>query len=112
FRLRYGGEMVHEIEPAEMHRYLLTLTEGWTRKGHYKWLRNMFDFGKDIKATSTNPFALIDAPEIIFKEIAIYKPEEFERLLVTADREHPELVPWLALLGFNFMRQCELVPAY
>lgn len=112
FSLTYGPEPVHEVSPLEMQKYLLTLPAGWTRKGHFKWLRQMFSYAKDRKATAENPFDSFDAPPRVITEPGIYRPSDMERLLTTADDQFPELVPWLALLGFNFLRQCELVPAY
>jgi hypothetical protein len=112
FSSAFGNHPAFEISPVQMRDYLLTLPSGWTRKGHYKWLRNMFEFAEQQKIVSESPMRSLKAPPRSFSDIQIYSIEDIEKLLKTADSEFPELLPWLAICAFNFTRTCELVPIY
>ncbi len=112
FRVAFGNHPAHEFTSTDGDLYLLEKPSGWTRKGHYKWLHQMYDYAVEHGSAVKNPFEGIKSPKAGDSEIETYTPEEFRRLLKTADDQFPELLPWLCLIGFNFLRQCELIPIY
>src|SRR5271166_2216488 len=112
FSDKFGLGFAHEIQRPQLREYLQTITKGYSRRNAYKWLRPMFDFAKERHFITVNPFDGIDRPEAGHGEPGIYEPEEFERLLRTADEKFPALVPFLACAGFAGLRTAELVSMY
>jgi integrase len=112
FTLINAGRYVHEITGTELHEYLNTKTAGSSRRATYKQLKLFFDWAKRERVVAVYPMENIKAPVVKPQEAVLYTPDEFERLLRTADVTDRELVPFLALSGFGMMRTGELVRPY
>ena len=112
FSDKFGLGFAHEVTTPQLREYLQGIAKGYSRRNSYKWIRPMFDFAKERRMISADPFSGIDRPEAGRNEPGIYKPEEFERLLVTADAKFPALVPFLAFAGLAGLRTSELVSMY
>jgi len=54
----------------------------------------------------------IEPASIDYQEIEIYTPSEMSRMLAAAEESYPDMVPFLALMAFGFMRTEELVPRF
>jgi integrase len=112
FSAVHGDMYAHEVTPALLQKFLVTIPGNWTRKGYHKWLSQMFGWAKIQHLVGINPFDDLDVPQTPLGEPPIYTIENAKKLLAAADKQHPELLPWLILGGWNFCRTCELVPAY
>jgi hypothetical protein len=72
----------------------------------------LFAWAKDNRLVAINPMDAVKPPKVPAKEIEVYTPDDFARLLHLADAEYPDLVPFLALSGFGMMRTGELIHQY
>lgn len=112
FAFQYGWRYVHEITTAEIRAYLDERGAPSTRKTAYKHQRLFWDWAKSERLVAANPMENIRPPVARAKEAEVYRAEDFEKVLRTADRDYPDLLPFLCLSGFGFMRTGELVSPY
>jgi site-specific recombinase XerD len=59
-----------------------------------------------------NLFDEIDPPKVAYTVPEILEPAQLKKLLETAEEELPELIPYLAMVGFAGVRRSELVREY
>ena len=109
FSLNRDWQNLHQITAADIRAYLDTKTAGWARKTAFKHLRLFFDFAKQERLVATDPMDAIRPPQVKAQEAQVYRVEDFERVLRTADAQDPDLVPFLALSGFGMLRTGELI---
>jgi integrase len=109
---QFGFRTVDSITVQEVRDYLNKLARGYSRRNAYKWLSLAFEFAKEQRMLTENPFEMIDRPEPGRGEPGIITPEEFQKLLTVADEKFPKLVPFLACAGLAGLRTSELVGMY
>ena len=112
FVYAFPSRYVHEIETQEIRDYLNAIPRGYSRRNAYKWLAPAFAFAKEQRMLTVNPFDSISRPDARPSEPGIIMPDEFQRLLTTADAKFPGLVQFLACAGFAGLRTSELVAMY
>jgi hypothetical protein len=76
---------------------------------YYNKIRPVFRLAKANRFLAIDPFDSIDAPATEYHEITIYTAEELERMLAVAEESYSDLVPFLALVSFGFLRSEELI---
>jgi hypothetical protein len=54
----------------------------------------------------------VQPPALEYQEIQIYQPAELGRMLKVAEASYPDLLPFLALMAFGFLRSEELIPRF
>src|SRR6516165_10075697 len=112
FVYAFPSRYLHEIETQEIRDYLKAIPRGYSRRNAYKWLAPAFAFAEEQRMLTVNPFDSISRPEARPGEPGIIRPDEFQRLLTTADAKFPGLVQFLACAGFAGLRTTELVAMY
>jgi integrase len=112
-REHLGGHMAHELGVAEIRSFLDTAkTSGSLAHKLYKVGSLIFAYGKEQRVLVLNPFDEIDRPQVAYTIPEILEPAKFKRLLLAAEQEVPELIPFLAMAGFAGIRRSELVREY
>ena len=112
-REHLGGHMAHELGVAEIRSFLDTAkTSGSLAHKLYKVGSLIFAYGKEQRVLVLNPFDEIDRPQVAYTIPEILEPTKFKRLLLAAEQEVPELIPFLAMAGFAGIRRSELVREY
>jgi integrase len=112
FGKHFGSRPVHEISATDVERYLETFASGWNRWSVHKRLRPFFKVATRRKWCAVDPIADIPTPKTPTPERQIYTPEQFQNMLTIAETLFEELVPFLVLSGFAFLRTAELVRMY
>ena len=108
-----GGYMAHELGIAEIRSFLDTAkTSDSLEHKLYKVGSLIFAYGREQRALVLNPFDDIDRPQVAYTVPEILAPAKFRQLLATAEKEVPELIPFLAMAGFAGVRRSELVREY
>jgi integrase len=113
FASYFGERLLHEI-PAKDVEGFLGKYSGWNRCSHLKRLRPFYKVAirrRWIPAMANPIEGLAYRPPEPRRDI--YAPEDFEKLLRTAEkREFRDLRPYIVLSGFCFLRTSELVRKY
>jgi hypothetical protein len=117
YRLRrfgsyFGAKPLHEITVAGLEAFLATF-KGYNRWSYHKRLRPFYKFALRRRWIAVNVADEVPKPKTPTPERAIYTVEQFERLLTLAKTpKYAELLPYLVLAGYCFMRNSELVRKY
>jgi integrase len=107
------GYMAHELGVAEIRSFLDTAkTSDSLEHKLYKVGSLIFAYGREQRALVLNPFDDIVRPQVAYTVPEIVAPAKFRQLLATAEKEVPELIPFLAMAGFAGLRRSELVREY
>jgi site-specific recombinase XerD len=105
--------MAHELGVAEIRCFLDTAKTSHSLEHKlYKVGSLIFAYGKEQRVLVLNPFDEINRPKVAYTVPEILEPAQFKRLLETAEKEVPELIPFLAMAGFAGVRRSELVREY
>ena len=112
FSKHFAASPVHEITATDVERYLDTFSAGWDRWSTHKRLRVFFKLATRRRWLAIDPMTDIPTPKTPTLEREIYTPKQFEDLLHHAEVGYEELVPFLVLSGYCFMRTAELVRMY
>jgi hypothetical protein len=112
FGARFGDRRLHEIQPDELERYLSCLSAGWLRWSVHKRLCPFFKFAKRRRWITVDPMAEIRAPRTPAASREVYSAWQFQNLLWAAESKVPELLPYVVLSGFCYLRTSELVRKY
>ena len=112
FADRFGSRPLHEITVTDVETFLAMFKHGWNRWSYDTRLRPFYKVAKRRRWVSVNPLEDLPKPKTPTPERQIYSPEEFQRLLHTAQTDYPLLLPYLILAGFCFLRRAELVRQY
>jgi site-specific recombinase XerD len=107
-----GRYPAHEVGPAEIRSFLDTATSESIERKLYKVASLIFAYGREQRALVINPFDELDRPEVAYATPGILQPPEFKQLLVAAEKNVPDLVPFLALAGFAGTRREEMLKEY
>jgi integrase len=101
---------MHTITPAQLDDFLRTRTEGWDRANFYKRVRHFLNHAKRRRWLLENPCEELSPPKTPGGKREVYRPEQFEALLMNAHDSEVKL--FLALAALAFMRTRELVRRY
>lgn len=112
FALRFGEAKAHEITPAQLRSFLDSAGSDSESQNNYKVLSIAFNWAKEHRIIALNPLDEIKRPSAGNIEPGIYQPDEFRRLLETADKHFPDLLPFIAVSGFAGLRTSELLAKY
>jgi hypothetical protein len=111
FGTHFGTRPLHEITVADIEAYL-TKYRGWTRWAHFKRLRVFTKYARRQRWLPVDPMLELQVPRTPDPERRVYTPEEFQRMLHTAEEIYRPLLPFIVLSGFCFLRTAELIRAY
>jgi integrase len=109
FAERYGDAQAHEVTPEQVRELLDSAKHA---RNDYKVLSVVFQFAKERRSIAINPLEEIKRPDVGHTTPGIYQPADFRKLLETAAKYFPELVPFLAVSGFAGLRSGELIAMY
>jgi integrase len=112
FAENFGSLQAHEISATHIRKFLDSAESPASSRNHYKVLSVLFKFAKERRIIAINPLDEIKRPDVGHTEPGIYQPDEFRRLLETADNDFPELLPFVAVSGFAGLRAAELIAMY
>jgi len=112
FTQALGHRLVHELTTPDIEKFLSTRGAAGTRAKFYNKLKPVFRYAKRNRHIAIDPIAEIPAPRIDYQEIEIYSADELARMLSVAEETRPDLVPFLALMAFGFMRTEEIIPRF
>jgi integrase len=113
FGEHFGTRLLHEITVSEVEAWLASVGRNWTRWSYDKRLRPFYKVAQRRRWISVNPMAELPKPKTPAPERLIYTPEQFQTLLRFARRqEYADLLPYLVLTGFCFLRTSELIRKY
>jgi integrase len=112
FSNHFGSRPVHEITTTAIEKYLETFPSGWSRWSVHKRLRPFFKLALRRKWCAVDPMTDIPTPKTPTPERLIYTPEQFQQMLTISELLYSDLVPYLVLCGFCFLRSAELVRMY
>jgi hypothetical protein len=108
-----AGEVeCHEVTPKLIQKFLDTATSDSIRRKLFKVASLLFDFARTEKAIVINPFEELERPEVPYVVPDILTPEGFAQRLRVADKDFPELLPFLAIAGFAGVRREEMLREY
>lgn len=110
---RYAGDTkAHEVTPLTLREFLDAAKSPTLARNHYRALSVLLKFARERGVIVMNPLDEIKRPAGNRTEPGILTPDEFERLLVTADAQFPKLLPYVAIAGLAGLRSAELVGMY
>jgi integrase len=109
FAMQFGPMPLHEITVANLEAYLGTFQYGWNRWSQYKRLRPFYKFARRRRWIAADVMAEIPIPKTPAPEREIYTVEQFSAMLRLAETSHREMLAYLVLSGFCFVRTSELV---
>jgi hypothetical protein len=103
---------MHELTQADIENFLSMRGATGTRAKFFQKLRPLFRYAKRHRFIAIDPFEHILPPTADNQEIQIYTPLELQKMLTVAEQLYPEMVPFLALMAFGFLRTEELIPRF
>jgi integrase len=112
FSARFGARELHEIMPDEIEHFLAGFSAGWSRWSAHKRLKPFFKFAKRRRWITVDPMAEMPTPKTPAATREVYSPNQFQGLLWIAESKFPDLLPYVVLCGFCYMRTAELVRMY
>jgi integrase len=105
-----ADDPVHQIGEKEIQLYLDKKTEGWTRRSFFKRLRPFFRWARSQRIIATNPMEQMAAPSIGYHAPEVYTPDELRDILDHCEQTGSvDMLPYVVLSAFGFLRQAELV---
>jgi integrase len=107
-----GSVPAYQVTPSQLRDFLAIGQSHSTKRKLYKVTSQMFDYARQERALVINPLAEIPRPRVTDVVTGILSIDTFEKLLRTADKEFPVLVPYIALAGFAGIRREELIREY
>jgi hypothetical protein len=112
FKEAFPNRLIHELTPADLQDFLAGRGAAGTQAKYFNKLRPVFRYAKLHRFLAINPLENIRPPALEYREIAIYSPTEMMAMLQVAEENYPDLVPFLALMAFGFLRTEELIPRF
>jgi integrase len=100
---------MHEITTADVRAFLDSREDRTSKRNDYKELSPMFSWAREQGMLVINPLAEIKRPRANNDPPEILTIDGFEKLLKAADKDYPDVLPFLVLAGFAGLRTCELV---
>jgi hypothetical protein len=108
----FGELPAHEVTPAMIRRFLNSASGDAVRRKYFKVASLLFNFARTERAVVISPFEDIDRPEVAYVLPSTLTPEQLTKRLRLADKEYPELLPFLVLGAFAGVRREELLREY
>src|SRR5262249_38643430 len=112
FKAAFQDRFIHELTASDIEDFLASRGAAGTRIKFFNKLRPVFRYAKRHRFLAIDPFESIEPASVDYQEIEIYTPNELERMLIVAEQLYPDLLPFLALMAFGFMRTEELMPRF
>lgn len=112
FAEHFHGRKLHELSTADVDDFLKTISAGHNRSSTFKKLSVFFKAALQRRWITVNPMALLAKPQIPKSKREIYAASDLHKMLWEAEKHYPELVPYLTLMAYGFLRSSELVPRY
>lgn len=112
FSSRFGGQKLHEIQADDLERYLSSFSAGWLRWSLYKRLSAFLKFARRRRWISVDPLEGVPAPKTPAASREIYTPAQFQNMLYESEKGFPDILPFVVLCGFSYLRTSELVRKY
>jgi integrase len=112
FSTRFGTRQLHEIQPDAIESFLAGFSAGWSRWSAHKRLKPFFKYAKRRRWITIDPMAEVPTPKTPAATREVYTDWQFQNLLWAAETQFPELLSYIVLCGFCFMRTAELVRMY
>jgi site-specific recombinase XerD len=112
FKQAFQGRFIHEVTASDIEEFLSSRGATGTRIKFFNKLRPVFRYAKRHRFLAIDPMENIEPASTDYQEIEIYTPAEMSRMLTVAEESYPDMVPFLALTAFGFMRTEELVPRF
>jgi integrase len=112
FAKHFGDRPLHELSLVDIESFLGTFNPGWDRWGYDKQLRVFFKFAKPRQWITANPMADLPKPKTQQPLRQIYTPGQFQQMLWMCQNQYPDLLAYVVLCGFCFMRTSELIRKY
>jgi integrase len=112
FDAAFPNRFIHELTPTELEEFLARRGSGGTRAKYFNKIRPVFRYAKLQRFLAIDPLENIQPPTLEYREIEIYSPAEMDAMLKVAEEFYPDLVPFLSLMAFGFMRTEELIPRF
>jgi hypothetical protein len=108
----FGTKSLHEVTVTDIEDFLGTVSAGWNRWSTHKRVKAFYKFAHRHSWIATNLMDQVPQPRTEDPERLIYTPEQFQDMLFMCQNQYPELVPYVVLGGFCFLRTSELVRKY
>jgi site-specific recombinase XerD len=103
------GLEVHQIDRKDLIDYLSDFENAGSRNQWLKRFRLFFKWATNERYISVNPVESIDWAKVDSRDcVEIYTAGDVSNLLNTADKQFPELLPWVALQVFGYCRSAEV----
>ena len=112
FKTAFSDKFIHELTPADLQEFLAIRGALGTQRKYFNKLRPLFRYAKLHRFLAINPLENIQPPVTEYREIEIYSPSDLAAMLKVAEELYPELVPFLSLMAFGFLRTEELIPRF
>ena len=112
FKRAFEERCIHELSASDVEDFLSLRGAAGTRIKFLNKLRPVFRFAKRHRFLAIDPFENIERASTDYQEIEIYTPSEMSRMLMTAEESYRDMVLFLALMAFGFMRTEELIPRF
>jgi hypothetical protein len=112
FKRSLGDRFIHELRPTEIEDFLGVRGEVGTRVKFFNKLRPVFRYAKRRRFVAIDPMDDIRPPATEYKEIEIYQASEMARMLAVAEESASDMLPFLALMAFGFLRTEELISRF
>jgi integrase len=114
FKSAFSSQLLHEITPTDIEKWLEGYSKGWDRWSYHKRLGPFFKLAKRRRWVSQNPMEEVPKPETPTPDRLIYTVEQFEKLLHNCEypSKYEAIFPYVILCGFCFLRTAELVRMY
>jgi integrase len=109
FRSAFSDRPVHEVSVTDVEKWLETHSAGWDRWSYYKRLGPFFKLAKRRQWVAIDPMEEIPTPRTPTPERLIYTAGQFNQILTWCEWKFTELLPYVVLSGFCFLRTAELV---
>ena len=101
------GKLLNQITPEDLTRAM----DGMTPSVHNFTIRilgGLFNYGMKRNLCASNPTKKLDLAQQTREEIEIYTPQQSAKILRVAEKEDPQMVPFLALSFFAGIRLSEM----
>lgn len=122
----FKDRFLHNITSAEVQKWIYSAKSSnikkrrsknpgisdWSAYSFFKRIRPLFDYAMLNRWIAKNPLEFIKAPETPSEPGEIFTGKQFQTLLDTADKQKSYLFPYLALAGFAWFRNKEIVRQY
>jgi integrase len=112
FKAAFSDKSIHELTPADLQGFLAVRGALGTQRKYFNKLQPLFRYAKLHRFLAINPLENVQPPIAEYREIQIYQPADLAAMLKVAEEFYPDMIPFLSLMAFGFLRTEELIPRY